>query len=264
MMKLTRAWWGPSASSGHQQSRSDGLRVMAQARDGSRFREKESFSADWPSGSRGPRSRGPEHGTLRARFEASRMEFGQSRFRLALIVAALASLATCSQSQHCNPTKSSLVESPSSNANSIESSIKNGQQQRVASQPLALQTRQSLGSSDGKTDLLARRQSSEGKTRAASSNHKTSGQLEGQVLEPGPSELVASATTQLAAYEPQASYQGELIAVDSKKKKKMMKKKKKMEKKHKEWKKGKKHKKVSWDLMESNLSSKSKTNQQSY
>lgn len=37
----------------------------------------------------------------------------------------------------------------------------------------------------------------------------------------------------------------ELMAADSKKKKKMMKKKKKMEKKHKEWKKGKKHKKVS-------------------
>lgn len=41
------------------------------------------------------------------------------------------------------------------------------------------------------------------------------------------------------------SSQADLLAADSKKKKKMMKKKKKMEKKHKEWKKGKKHKKVS-------------------
>lgn len=62
-----------------------------------------------------------------------------------------------------------------------------------------------------------------------------------------PTQLVASTMSREVELTPSASGDNlePLVAADSKKKKKMMKKKKKMEKKHKEWKKGKKHKKVS-------------------
>lgn len=59
--------------------------------------------------------------------------------------------------------------------------------------------------------------------------------------------IAPQASATVAALQTAPSDHDQMIAADSKKKKKMMKKKKKMEKKHKEWKKGKKHKKKKYE-----------------
>lgn len=82
-------------------------------------------------------------------------------------------------------------------------------------------------------------------------NHSTDDPYSSPIKPPSPltsQQQAASALVTQAMMAPSTALQSHhdtMVASASKKKKKMMKKKKKMEKKHKEWKKGKKHKKVS-------------------